>query len=304
MKAYEITQWIKDKLLDLGFDGVGVASLKDFPPEGDKRVFLEWIERRHYAGMEYMHKTKDIRLNPKSLLDGAKSAVICVINYGSKSIGRLKFARYSTRRDYHKVFKKVLGKFVKECKERFGGNYRVFSDSLPVLERSLGRLAGIGWIGKNSMLISPKFGSYFLMGGFLTDLELIPDKPFEYDFCGKCIRCVEACPTKAILPNRTIDSNKCISYWTIEFKGDEIPIKTYGWVFGCDICQEVCPWNNKSPEGANPLLQNLEFFEEIDAEEILSMDEERFFQVFKGTPIMRAKLRGLKRNVLKFLKEG
>lgn len=304
MNAYEITQWIKDKLLNLGFDEVGVASLKDFPPEEDKRVFLEWIERHYYADMEYMRKTKDIRLNPKLLLDNAKSAVICVINYGSKRVGRLKFARYSTRRDYHRVFKKVLGKFVKECKERFGGDYRVFSDSLPVLERSLGKLAGIGWVGKNSMLISPKFGSYFLIGGFLTDLELIPDKPFEYDFCGRCNRCVEACPTKAILPNRTVDSNKCISYWTIEFKGDEIPIKTYGWVFGCDICQEVCPWNNKSPEKPNLLLPNLEFFEEIDAEAILNMDEEKFFQMFKGTPIMRAKLKGLKRNVLKVLDKG
>lgn len=301
MKNSDITKWIKERLMDLGFDDVGVVSLEGFPPEEDKKVFLEWLEGGFNADMDYMHKTKEVRLNPKILLDNAKSAVICVINYGSERIGRLKFARYSTRRDYHRVFKKVLGKFVKECREKFGGNYRVFSDSLPILERSLGRLAGIGWIGRNSMLISPRFGSYFLIGGFLTDLELVPDEPFVYDFCGKCNRCVGACPTNAILPNRTVDSNRCISYWTIEFKGDEIPIETHGWVFGCDICQEVCPWNNKAKKQPNPLIPTLEFFKKIDAKDILNMDEKKFFQVFKGTPIMRVKLKGLKRNVLKVL---
>ena len=295
--------WIKRRLLEIGFDDVGIVSLENFPPEEEKEVFLRWLELGYHADMDYMEKSKDARLNPNLLLEGAKSAVVVLLSYGSKRVGKLKFARYSTRKDYHKFFKKTLGKFVRECKERFGGEYRVFSDSLPVLERSLGRLAGLGWIGKNSMLISPKFGSYFLIGGFLTNLDLKPDKPFVYDFCGKCNRCIISCPTGAILEGRIIDSRKCISYWTIEYKGDSIPVDTKGWIFGCDICQEVCPWNRKAHEEST-LLPTLKIFEEIDLKDILNMDEEKFKESFSGTPIMRAKLKGLKRNALKIAGAG
>jgi len=304
MNPWDITVWIKKRLKSMGFDDVRIASLKGFPPKEDVEVFLRWLKNGYHADMSYMEKTAEIRMNVEKLLPGCKYAVVCVLNYGKGRVGVLKFARYSTRRDYHRVYKKVLGKFVRECKDRFGGSYRVFSDSLPILERSLGRVAGIGWIGKNSMLISPKYGSFFVLGGFLTDLELVPDQPFEYDFCGKCTRCVDSCPTGAIVEGRVVDSRRCISYWTIEYKGDEIPIDTHGWIFGCDVCQEVCPWNGKSPMEPNELFPNLDVFKRISAEELMKMDEKEFREIFSGTPIMRAKLKGIKRNLMKIIAES
>ncbi len=294
-----ITLWVKGELKRLGFDEVKIAALENFPSGDDKRLFSWWICKGLNADMKYLEKTMHVRFNPQKFLKGAKYAVVCALVYGNGKVGNLKFARYSTRRDYHNIFRKRLKKFVKICRGKFGGNYRIFSDAHPVLERSLGKRAGMGWIGKNSMLISPKFGSFFVIGGFFTDLDLIEDEPFEEDFCGKCNRCVEACPTNAILKNRTVDSNKCISYWTIEYKGGYIPVNTYGWFFGCDICQEVCPWNRKNNIPPNPIFPDMEIFERLGINDILSMDGDKFRKAFQGTPIMRAGLKGLKRNILK-----
>ncbi len=292
---------IKDFLKGLGFDAVGIASLLGFPPSPARERLLRWIEEGRFAGMGWMARTLDVRLSPDRLLPGAASAVIVALTYGRRRVNpRLKISRYATRRDYHRVFKKLLRRFVRWAEGEFGGRYFIFSDSAPVLERELATLAGLGWIGKNSMLISPHLGPNVLLGGVLTDLVLVPDDPFPYDWCGSCDRCVRACPTGAILPDRTVDANRCISYWTIEYRGDTFPegVDTYGWIFGCDVCTDVCPWTSKTPERANPHLRAKEDrFVNLSPEDFLTMDEDTFRERFAGTPLMRAGLRGIRRNV-------
>lgn len=299
---------IKDFLRELGFDAVGIASLKDFPPSHVKEKFLRWIEEGRFAHMEWMRSSAEVRLEPGKLLPNAASAIIVALTYGRRRVNpHLKVSRYATRRDYHRVFKKLLRKFVRWARESIGGNYFIFSDSAPVLEQDLAVLAGLGWIGKSSMLISPSLGPNVLLGGALTDLVLVPDDPFPYDWCGKCNACVLACPTGAILPGRTVDANRCISYWTIEYRGETFPegVDTHGWIFGCDVCTDVCPWTSKTPERANPHLRAKEDrFLNLKAEDFLRMEEEEFRGRFAGTPIMRAGLRGMKRNVIAALGES
>jgi epoxyqueuosine reductase len=157
------------------------------------------------------------------------------------------------------------------------------------------------------MLISPTLGPNVLLGGVLTDVVLVPDQPFAYDWCGRCDRCVRACPTGAILPDRTVDANRCISYWTIEYRGEEFPpgVDTHGWIFGCDVCTDACPWTSKTPERANPHLRDKEDrFLGLSPEDFLRMDEDTFRERFAGTPIMRAGLKGMRRNVKASLKKG
>jgi len=297
---------IKYFLKDLGFDAVGIASLTDFPPSPVKEKFLRWIREGRFAGMEWMRTSTEVRLEPERLLPGVASAIVVAMTYGRRRVNpRLKVSRYATRRDYHRVFRKLLRKFVRWAKGNFGGRYFPFSDSAPVLERELAVLSGLGWIGKSSMLISPTLGPNVLLGGVLTDLLLVPDDPFPYDWCGRCDLCVRSCPTGAILEDRTVDANRCVSYWTIEYRGERFPegVETHGWIFGCDVCTDVCPWSNRTPEMANPYLRAKEDrFAGLEAEDFLRMGEEEFRERFAGTPIMRAGPKGMRRNVLAALK--
>ncbi len=292
---------IKRFLRDIGFDAVGIASLTDFPPSHVKERFLRWIEERRFAQMEWMRSSAEVRLDPQRLLPGAASAIVVAMTYGRGRVNpNLKISRYATRRDYHRVFKKLLRRFVRWAKESVGGNYFIFSDSAPVLEQEIAVLSGLGWIGKSSMLISPTLGPNVLLGGVLTDLVLVPDDPFPYDWCGRCNACVVACPTGAILPDRSVDANRCISYWTIEYREEVFPdgVETHGWLFGCDVCTDVCPWSSRTPERANPHLRAKEDrFLGLRAEDFLKMREEEFRERFAGTPLMRAGLKGMKRNV-------
>jgi len=279
----------------------------DFPSPDVRERVLRWVEEGRAAGMDWFAESLELRFDPDKLLPGAASAIVVALGYGRRRVNpSLPISRYATRRDYHRVFRGLLRKFVRWAERNLGGRYRIFSDSAPILERELAVRAGLGWIGKSSLLITPEFGPNVLLGGVLTDLLLIPDSPFPYDRCGTCDRCVRACPTGAILPNRSVDANRCISYWTVEYRGEEFPpgVDTHGWIFGCDVCTDVCPWTGRSPSLANPHLRaKEERFRDISPRDFLRMDEEEFRRRFAGTPVMRAGLAGMRRNVKAALKD-
>jgi len=249
------------------------------------------------------------RLDPTLLVPGSKSVIALAYNYFPSEKQRedsYRISKYAYGEDYHRVVRDRLRELVSLMRQEIGDFHaRVFTDSAPVMERSWAQRSGLGWIGKHSLLISKKKGSFFFLAEIICDLELEYDPPFETDHCGKCTRCVDACPTEAILPDNTVDASKCISYFTIELK-DEIPGSVRGkfedWMFGCDICQDVCPWNRFSvPHGEKRFEPPREILDNSkrDWEEIT---EEVFAQLFKNTAVERTRFAGLKRN-LDFLKK-
>jgi epoxyqueuosine reductase len=294
MKAL-IKEEIKKKILGIGFDLVGFTDIE--VPEYAKKNFIYWIESNYYGDMNYMKETIDKRLDIKKVWKDAKSVVVVGKNYYKNvHYKNHKISIYALSKDYHKVIKKKLLKIFKELSKEFKFNFKIYVDTGPILEKVFAQKAGLGWQGKNSILINPKLGSYIFLGVILLDIDLEPDKPFIYDFCGKCNRCINACPTNAILNNRIIDANKCISYWTIEYKGDEIKIKFKDWIFGCDICQIVCPWNNKAIETDWKEFKLLDVLN-YSLEELLNLNENEYNELFKGMPIKRANYKRFKRNI-------
>jgi epoxyqueuosine reductase len=249
----------------------------------------------------------DKRLNPTVLVEGSKSVISLMYNYYPSTQQRndsYKISKYAYGEDYHHVIKDKLKELVQFITDEVGEiNARIFTDSAPVLERVWAKKSGLGWIGKNSMLIHPKNGSFFFLAEIILDVEFDYDSPIK-DYCGTCNACVEACPTEAILPNKVVDGSKCISYFTIELKNEIIPKEVKGkfedWIFGCDICQDVCPWNRFSTPTnellftPNPKLLN------YTKKEWTEITEEIFNEIFKKSAIKRAKFEGLKRNI-KFL---
>lgn len=296
---------IRRKALELGFDACGFVPVLPAPEE-ERRRLLEWLMEGRHAGMEYMARNTDLRLDPARLVPGSKSIVVALLNYAprhdpyeGRAVPRL--SRYAWGRDYHKVMrgklKTLLSWIDREIAPVRG---RVFVDSAPLLERSLAQRAGLGWIGRNGLLITRK-GSWFFIGELVIDMELAYDHQEVKDRCGTCTRCVEACPTQAILPGRTLDARRCISYWTVEYKGEHFPDETpqhfSGYAFGCDICQEVCPWNRRAEPHHTPDFDPDERRMSLTHEEWYKMDEETFHDLFAGTPLMRTGLQGMKRNV-------
>lgn len=242
------------------------------------------------------------------MADGARSVIVVLQNYNTREKQSDPSApvvsRYAYGRDYHKVMRRKLKRLAEKVGQITGsGNSRVFVDSAPVLERALGRLAGLGWIGKNSMLLSRKYGSFFFIGSVVTDAPLEYGRPVN-EYCGSCTRCVDACPTGAIVADKIVDSEKCISYQTIENKGDSIPSDLKGRfmnrVFGCDICQDVCPWNHNAPEHEEAGLQANRMLLDLTRQQWYGMDEEDYNKIFEGSAVKRAKFTGLRRN-LEFL---
>lgn len=254
--------------------------------------------------MDYLAKEKSLvrRSDPKQILSECKSILVLAIPYSSPSekiSGDKKIAAYALGDDYHDIIPPRLKLIVEFIEEQVGHPIpnRYYTDTGPILERDLAQRAGLGWIGKNSMLINPKAGSYFLLAEILLGIELESDQPFATDHCGTCTRCIDACPTQCILPNRTIDARSCISYLTIELK-DDIPLalrsSMQDWIFGCDICQQVCPWNRFSPE-ADPAFEPKIPLPVLTSDLLLTSVE--FNQRFKKSPIKRAKRRGYLRNI-------
>ncbi len=258
-----------------------------------------------------MERYLDKRTDPRLLVENARSVIVVLQNYYTRKEPSDPQAplisKYAYGRDYHKVLRKKLLLLLEKVQEIAGsGSGRVFVDSAPVLERALGRLSGIGWIGKNSMLISRKYGSFFFIGTIITDANLVYDQPIN-EYCGSCTKCIDACPTGAIIAGKIVDSRKCISYQTIENKSDSIPpemqTQFLNRVFGCDICQDVCPWNHNAPEHEEPGLREYEDVLALSNEDWHGMSEETYDRLFAGSAVKRAKYSGLRRN-LDFLKEN
>lgn len=293
---------IKQEAYRLGFSYVGIskaAFLEDEAPRLD-----DWLKRNYNGQMSYMANHFDKRLDPRLLVEGAKSVVSLLYNYYTPHTqtdpSAPKISRYAYGVDYHFVVKNKLKEllyFIQTNIGEVGG--RCFVDSAPVMERAWAKKSGIGWIGKNSLLITPKSGSFFFLAELIIDLDLPPDSPIK-DYCGTCTRCIDACPTNAILPNKTVDGSRCISYFTIELK-EAIPNNMAGmfdnWMFGCDTCQTVCPWNrfssphNEAQFNPHPNLLNM------TAKEWTEITEDVFQTLFKQSAVKRTKFAGLKRNI-------
>ena len=299
---------IKEQAAALGFDLVGIAPA--VAPMGFGS-FLDWLERGHDAGMEYMRRHAEARAHPGNVLEGVRSVVMVGLSYKpaepdpepSPSTGKV--ARYARGRDYHKVLRKRLERLLDWLRAEVpGAEGRAVVDTAPLMERDYARLAGLGWIAKNTMLINPHVGSYTLLGALLTDLELEPDAPFEANHCGTCTRCLDACPTDAFAAPGVLDARRCISYWTIEHRGplpDAVAENLDGWLFGCDVCQEVCPWNRKGPPGLDPDLRADPRRVAPDLLELLAFDEDAVASLINGSALTRAKRSGLLRNAAALL---
>jgi epoxyqueuosine reductase len=260
MSRQDLTDRLKAEARRLGFDDVGIAPAVDPPGYPD---FLRWLAAGHQAGMGYMERHARQRSHPRSILEGVRSVVVVSVVYGRDDSEATpagptqgKIAQYARGADYHGVLRRKLDALLTWLRtESPGASGRGVVDTAPLLERDFARLAGLGWIGKNTMLISRRLGSFTFLGALLVDVELNYDTPHEVNHCGSCTRCLEACPTQAFVGPYELDSGRCISYWTIEHRGmmpDEPASQLDGWVFGCDICQDVCPWNRKAPAGRLP----------------------------------------------------
>jgi len=296
--------WVRERALEIGFDRVGIARL-DRAQYGPS--FLDWLDRGDHAGMEYMAGRREVRLDPRLIFDGARSAICVALQYHSEETpeeaGDLwpRVARYAKGRDYHNVMIKRLRKLARAIREEFPGTEtRPYVDTGPILERSLAAAAGLGVPGKNTMLLHPEAGSYFLLGELFVSLDLAPDNPIE-DLCGSCSLCLEACPTNALPAPFRLDSNRCISYWTIEHRGavaPDIREQIGDWVFGCDICQEVCPHNDRVEAPIDPAFDLPEQRRALDLVALSELDESRYQEVFQGSPMKRSRREGLRRNAI------
>lgn len=287
----------------MGFDFCGISKAEFL--EQDAPRLEKWLKENKHSQMKYMENYFDKRLDPRLLVEGAKSVISLMYNYypsEKQNEGVPKISKYAYGKDYHEVIKNKLTEFLNLLKETIGDvNGRVFVDSAPVLEKSWAAKSGLGWIGKNANLITKESGSFYFLAEMIIDLELEYDGPIK-DYCGTCTKCLDACPTQAIVEPYIIDGSKCISYLTIELK-ENIPVEFKGkmdnWTFGCDVCQDVCPWNSFSKPHNEPLFTNKTLLN-LSEKEWHEMTEETFKVVFNGSAVKRAKYVGLKRN-LEFL---
>lgn len=296
-------QSIKDKALELGFDAVAFTDANELT--NDAKRLKEWLNLGYHADMNYMAANFDKRINPSKLVEGTKSVILVLHNYypSAKPFDEdgYKIARYAYGKDYHDVVKAKLQQLFDYIKlEIFPGlEGRLFTDSAPVLERALAAKAGLGWIGKNTNLIHPKIGSYFFIGELIVNLPLTIGSPIN-NYCGGCTKCIDACPTQALSTDGKLNSNRCISYLTIENKGeipDEFTGKFQNRIYGCDICQEVCPWNRKAQPHREAQFEPHPNLLKLTNNEWLSLDEETYRQIFKASAVKRAKFQGLMRNI-------
>ena len=281
--------------------GIAVAAQLD-----EDAVRLEqWLNKGYQGGMAYMERYFDLRIDPRKLVPGAKSVITLLLNYfpsEQQQADAPKIAKYAYGTDYHFVIKDKLNELLAFINEKIGAvTGRGFVDSAPVLERSWAVRSGLGWIGKNGNVLTRQSGSFFFIATLITDLDLIADAPFATDHCGTCTRCIDACPTQAIVSPTEIDAGKCISYLTIELKDALIPgefhNKMEGWAFGCDICQDVCPWNRFAKETKEKSFTPIPEILNLSLKEWEVMSEEMFNKTFKNSPLKRTKWKGMMRNV-------
>ena len=296
------TQFIKSTASDLGFNFCGISKAEFLKEEAPK--LEEWLRRDYQGKMSYLENHFDQRLDPVLLVPGAKSVISLAYNYYPKKDlaqkNEFKIAKYAYGEDYHFVVKDKLKSFLELIRQQIGEvQGRAFVDSAPVMERAWAKNSGLGWIGKNSLLLNREMGSFFFLAELIVDLELEYDGPVK-DYCGTCTACMDACPTDAIPEPYVVDGSKCISYFTIELK-EEIPSSVKGkfedWIFGCDICQDVCPWNKFSKPHQEDRFAPHPDLEKMNQEDWLEITESVFTKLFEKSAVQRAKLSGLKRNI-------
>ncbi len=302
-KKAEYTRLIREEAARLGFEFVGFAKAEYMDEEA--RRLEAWLNKGLHGEMHYMENYFDKRVDPTKLVEGAKTVVSLLYNYYTEQeqedAAAPKIAKYAYGKDYHHVLKRKLKTLLFFIRENIGEvNGRCFVDSAPVLERDWARRSGVGWVGKNTLLINPKAGSYYFLAELIIDLELVYDNPIK-DYCGTCRRCIDACPTDAIDENGYwMDGSKCISYFTIELKKaipEEVKGQFENWMFGCDICQEVCPWNRFAKPHQEPDFEPHPDLLKMKKEDWEEITEEVFRKIFKGSAVKRTKLKGLQRNI-------
>lgn len=297
--------FIKQQANTLGFSFCGIAKARHL--DADAKRLEQWLNKGMYGQMHYMENYFDMRVDPTKLVPGAKSVITLLLNYypSQQQTGSPKISKYAYGKDYHEVIRKKLKQLLQFIRENIGEvNGRGFVDSAPVLERSWAVNSGLGWIGKNGNLLTRQNGSFFFIATLIVDLELEYDDAYAKDYCGSCTRCIDACPTDAILPDKVVDGSKCISYFTIELKDALIPNEMKGkfdnWMFGCDACQDVCPWNRFSKPTNEIEFKPIPEILNFSTADWEALTEESFKEIFHHSPIKRTKFSGIKRN-LKFI---
>ena len=302
----ERTQLIKHKAYDLGFSHVGVSKAGFL--EKEAHDLEKWLSKNHHGKMQYMENHFDLRTDPRKLVHDAKSVITILYNYFTpdkqEDPEAPKISKYAYGKDYHFVIKKKLKDLQRYITTNFGEvNMRGFIDSAPVMDKVWAKKSGLGWIGKHSNLVNKKKGSYFFIAEIILDLELDTDVPIK-DYCGSCTKCVDACPTEAIVEPYVVDGSRCISYLTIELKDEVIPQEFSGkmdnWMFGCDVCQQVCPWNRLATPHKESLFDPPSDLLSLTKKEWHELDEHMYQNLFKKSALKRAKFKGIKRNI-KFL---
>lgn len=301
MSIDDNTLFVKSTARSLGFSFCGISKAEFLAEEAPR---LEAWLRRGYAGkMSYLEKNFDKRLDPRLLVPGARSVVSLLYNYAPKkplNDGGLKISKYAYGEDYHRVVKDLLHEFVSRLREKVGDIHgRVFVDSAPVMERAWAAKSGVGWIGKNSLLLNRQQGSFFFLAELILDLDLVADGPAK-DYCGTCTACMDACPTGAIPEPYTVNGSACISYFTIELKEaipSEFKERFASWIFGCDICQDVCPWNRFAKPHGQPKFDPSPTLEGMTETDWREMTEEVFERLFASSPVQRTGYEGLRRNI-------
>lgn len=309
MNKKQLSQWIKQRAAREGFEACAITSA-EFLPEDAERL-KRWLHAGMHGTMTYMERYFEKRTNPALLVEGARSVIVLLYNYFPSlripEENNYIISTYAYGEDYHHVIREKLYTIIEAIKSLAGNiQARPFVDSAPVLERALAVKAGLGWIGKNAHLIVPKKGSFFFIAEIITDLELEYDPPRITDFCGDCRRCIDACPTNAIVAPTVIDARRCISYLTIELR-EEIPQEFRGMlhnrIFGCDICQDVCPWNRFSTAHSEPRFQPSQELLSMNREKWHQLDKETFSKLFGKSPVKRTGYDGLMRNI-RFVNSG
>ena len=299
----EFSKKIKQAAIAAGFDHCGIA--KAVKLDDDARRLENWLNAGRHGDMSYMANHFDLRVDPTLLVPGARSVITVLKNYYPEQFqpeGVPRISKYAYGNDYHEVIRSQLNDLLVTIRQMAGDvQGRGFVDSAPVLERSWALRSGLGWIGKNGNLITKTNGSFFFIATLITDLQLEPDDPFAKDYCGTCTRCIDACPTDAILPDKEIDGSRCISYFTIELKDALLPNAMKGmfddWMFGCDVCQDVCPWNRFSAPHHEPMFEPLEAILTFSKSDWDALTEEQFKILFRNSPLKRGKWKGIQRNL-------
>ncbi len=303
MTLEEKSQFIKSKAKEHGFSAIGIVKVASLDKEGER--LKAWLSQGHHGQMTYLENHYGMRIDPKELVEDACSIISLTYNYYPQEEikdNSLKIAKYAYGKDYHKVIRKKLKLLLKELKEQLPGiDGRACVDSAPVMEREWAQRAGVGWYGKNGLIINPKEGSFFFLAELIVNVDLAYDSPIS-DHCGTCTRCIDACPTNAISEEGyQLDASKCISYLTIELKEEQIPQELEGdmegWIFGCDICQDVCPWNKFSSPHNEAKFVPSEALQGMTKEEWKDLTEEKFDQLFIGSAVKRTGYNGLMRNI-------